>query len=69
MGGRYIAGVEFGSNAPSEHVLVFVDDRQNDAGEQPRTFVHVGRVNKSANPTSRDKNLSGSVDPDEQRRR
>jgi hypothetical protein len=26
-------------------------------------------VNKSANPTSRDKNLSGHVDPDEQRRR
>ena len=30
-----------------------------------RTFDQVGRLNRSANPTSRDRNRSGSGDPDE----
>src|SRR6266446_10134796 len=34
-----------------------------------RTFDQVGRVNRSANPTSRDRNRSGSGDPDEPGRR
>ena len=34
-----------------------------------RTFDQVGRVNRSANSTSRDRKRSGSGDPDELRRR
>ena len=39
------------------------------AASSTRTFDHVGRVNRSANPASRDRKRSGSGEPDKLGRR